>query len=160
MHIIHQKTILVIHMYCNHITKILLGYKGLNRIVVGLTILHEQQMPRYLLSHLYFSSERIAFFYILIRFRVCTANEQQQWEVLDRSKVNNFANQPLYLCRISVSDSSLVKVYQRIDRPPSLPFGCEQLVILNCPIKDSFYVFILYIVVTSRLKYHVTMLSC
>ena len=27
-----------------------------------------------------------------------------------------------------VSDSSLVKVRQRIDRPPSLLFGCEQLV--------------------------------
>ena len=23
----------------------------------------------------------------------------------------------------------IVKIYQRIDRPPSLPFGCEQLVI-------------------------------
>ena len=44
-------------------------------------------------------------------------------------KVNNFANRPLYLCHISVSDSPLVKIYQRIDRPPSLPFGCEQLVI-------------------------------
>ena len=54
----------------------------------------------------------------------------KQWEVLDRSKVNNFATRPLYSCRISVSDSSLLKIYQRIDRPPSLPFGCEQLVIL------------------------------
>nr|DAN21734.1 MAG TPA_asm: hypothetical protein [Bacteriophage sp.] len=53
----------------------------------------------------------------------------KQWEVLDRSKVNNFANRPLYLCHISVSDSSLFKIYQRIDRPPSLPFECEQLVI-------------------------------
>ena len=91
-------------------------------------MLYEQQMPRcVLLPHLYFSSDRIAFFYTLIRFRVCTANEQQQWEVLDRSKVNNFATRPLYLCRISVSDSSLVKIYQRIDRPPSLLFDVSSL---------------------------------
>ena len=74
----------------------------------------------------------------------------KQWEVLDRSKVNNFANRPLYLCHISVSDSSLLKIYQRIDRPPSLLLDVSSLL----------YLFILYIVVTSRLKYHVTMLSC
>ena len=51
----------------------------------------------------------------------------KQWEVLDRSKVNNFANRPLYLCRISVSDSSLVKIYQRIDRPPSLLLDVSSL---------------------------------
>nr|DAQ17338.1 MAG TPA: hypothetical protein [Caudoviricetes sp.] len=45
--------------------------------VLGLTILYEYQMPRYvLLPHLYFSSDRIAFFYTLIRFRVCNANDQ------------------------------------------------------------------------------------
>lgn len=36
-----------------------------------------------------------------------------------------------------------VKVCQRIDRPPSLLFDVSSFVILNCPIKDSFYVFIL-----------------
>nr|DAH91111.1 MAG TPA: hypothetical protein [Caudoviricetes sp.] len=73
----------------------------------------------------------------------------KQWEVLDRSKVNNFANRPLYLCHISVSDSSFIKIRQRIDRPPSLLLDVS-----------SFVISILYIVVTSRLKYHVTMLSC
>nr|DAD94509.1 MAG TPA: hypothetical protein [Siphoviridae sp. cttFh17] len=44
---------------------------------MGLQCYVNSKMPRYvLLSHLYFSSDRIAFFYTLIRFRVCNANDQ------------------------------------------------------------------------------------
>lgn len=62
----------------------------------------------------------------------------KRWEVLNHSNVKYFANRPLYLCRISVSDSTLVKVRQRIDRPPSLLLDVSSLL----------YLFILYIVVT------------
>lgn len=80
-------------------------------------MLYEQQMPRYVNR--------------LLRqdLSITPPMSSSSGKFQTIPKVNNFANRPLYLCHISVSDSSLVKIYQRIDRPPSLPFGCEQLVI-------------------------------
>ena len=48
-------------------------------------------------------------------------------EIIESLKLNTSANRPLYLCRISVSDSSLVKVCQRVDRPPTLLLDVSSL---------------------------------
>lgn len=89
-------------------------------------MLHEQQMPRYVNR--------------LLRqdLSITPPMSSSSGKFQTIPKVNNFANRPLYLCHISVSDSSLVKIYQRIDRPPSLLLDVSSLL----------YLFILYIVVT------------
>lgn len=123
-------------------------------------MLHEQQMPIYvLLPHLYFSNDSMDFFYTLISFRVFNANEQQKWEVLDHSKCQYFANRPLYLCYISVSDISLVKVRQRIDIPPSLLLDVSSLLyfIIICLVGFCWQR------ITNGLQHHITIacaLSC
>ena len=88
-------------------------------------MLHEQQMPRYVNR--------------LLRqdLSITPPMSSSSGKFQTIPKVNNFANRPLYLCHISVSDSSLVKIYQRIDRPPSL-----------LDVSSLLYLFILYIVVT------------